>query len=319
MRISLPAMLTALLAMATTSASAADCPQPYTSDDLLTDLEAVEEAAQSNDSSTALQTATKLENGLGCLNEKLVTMLIGRTYRSIGAGFLVGGNENQGRRWFRTAIEVDPNYSFGMGEYGEAHPVRQAYDALRVQPTGTEVRVDGKVFGDGKFYLDGRTLDDPEAIPGRPHLLQRVSDGTTSWVIDGNDFPSEVLTDASAAAGPTPADKPKKQKKSKTARNKRGSENSSGVIEVRPPEKTPLMIAGGALIAGAGGMFVGSILTRQNFDSIENSEADLQRAQRTTNRLYLGSFAVLAVGAGTLTWGVILDGGSPGVRIGGRF
>lgn len=336
MRISLTALQLATLALATTTthALAADCAQPYTSDNLLEDLEMVETAAQGGDVDASVKAASKMEAGLACLDEKLVTMLIGRTYRSIGAGYLVGGQENKGRAWFRTAIEIDPNYSFGTGEYDSGHPVRQAYDALKMQGSGAAAKVEGKELADGKFYLDGRTLREPEAVPGRPHLLQRVTDGTSSWVIDGNAFPADVLTDAATAAAPAepgkkPKDKPPKAPKAgkppkaaKAPKAPKPEAASSGFIEVRPPEKTPLMIAGSALIAGAGGMFVGSVLSRQNFDSIEGSEADLQKAQKTTNRLYLGSFAVLAVGAGTLTWGLVLPGGSKGtaaVTARGRF
>jgi len=324
-RLPLSALLTVSAAiLASAPAIAGECDQPYTSDALLEDLANVEAAAQANESAPALDAAIRLENGLGCLEEKLVTMLIGRTYRSIGAGYLVGGNETKARRWFRTAIEVDPAYLFGLGEYGNDHPVRIVYDELKMQPSGSASAVEGQTFIAGKFYLDGRKISEPEAIPGRPHLLQRVDDGVTSWVIDGADFPSDVLTSGDAVAtGPTRGEdkpaKPPKKPKAKKDKKKKKDTSSGGIARVRPPEKTPLMIAGGALIAGAGGMFVGSIISRQGFDGITDDADALRKAQRTTNRLYLGSFAVLAVGGGVLTYGIILDGGAPMPAIRVRF
>ena len=63
-----------------------------------------------------------------------------------------------------------------------------------------------------------------------------------------------------------------------------------------------------------------AIVQRQKFDDVKDSEEDLRKAQLATNRLYLGSLGVLAVGAGTLTWGIVLDGsGSPLPAIRGRF
>jgi len=328
-RLPLTALLTVSAAIVSAApALAGECEQPYSADALLEDLAAVEAASQANEAEPAMQAATRLENGLGCLEEKLVTMLIGRSYRSIGAGYLVGGNETKARRWFRTAIEVDPGYMFGLGEYGNDHPVRMVYDELKMQPGGTPAQVEGQSFVEGpKFYLDGRKLDAPEAVPGRPHLLQRVDEATTSWVIDGNTFPSEVLTGGAVAdaSGPTKPAKPPKEPKTpkppKEKKDKTAKSGSSGgtAVRVRPPEKTPLMIAGGALIAGAGGMFAGSIISRQGFDGITDDADALRKAQKTTNRLYLGSFAVLAVGGGVLTYGIILDGGAPMPAIRVRF
>ena len=87
--------------------------------------------------------------------------------------------------------------------------------------------------------------------------------------------------------------------------------NSGTVLaRKRPPEKTPLMIAGAALMVGAGGVYYMASQSREDFDSsILRDEADA--SAKRTNRLVLGSVAALAVGAGSMSWGVILDGGLP--------
>lgn len=319
MRHSLTALLTVAVMSSVAPAWAGDCAQPYTSDNLLADLATVESAAQSDDSSTAMNTAMKLESGLDCLDEKLVTMLLSRTYRSIGAGYLVGGSETRARSWLRTALELDRNFEFGLQEYGEDHPIRTVFTELKMQPEGSAAAVDGKALVDGKFYLDGSRLESAEAVPGRPHLLQKVGDGVESWVIQGNTFPDEVLVDPAAAAASSEGPTKDKKNKSKTRAAKAPTAPEGTYGRVRPPEKTPLMIAGGALIAGAGGMFVGSILSRQAFDEISDDEEALRKAQNTTNRLYLGSFAVLAVGGGVLTWGIVLDGNTPMPAVRVRF
>lgn len=319
----------------------ADCAAPYTTDQLLEDLAFVETAAQTDDPGGALIGADKMEKGLGCLDEKLVPMLIGRTYRSIGAGFMVGGDENSGRRWFRTAIEVDSGFEFGLEEYSADSPVRAAYMEVRNAPSTNPVPIEGMVMAEGDFYLDGRTLREAAATRGRPHLLQRVGESVESWLIDGNTFPSTVLVpdtgDAVADAGEPKKEKtkkpPKPPKEKKPKKEKAPKEDAvadgpppppppgdNRIGRQRPPEKTPLIIAGGAVIAGAGVMYGLAITQRQKFDDIKDSEEDLRKAQQATNRLYLGSIAVLAAGAGTLTWGIILDGsGAPMPAIRGRF
>ncbi len=317
---------------------AQDCPQPYTSDQLLGDLAEVEFAAQGGEADTALAVAQRMERGLGCLEEKLVKMLVGRTYRSIAAGYMVGGNEEKGRGWFRTAIEVDPNFEFGLSEYAIDHPVRIAYDELRMQPEVDPVVIEGKTFVAGEHFLDGESIDVPQAVPGRPHLLQQVDGGVRSWLIDGTGFPTAVLKSAAPAvadAGDSDdggkKDKKKKDKK-KAKKDKQKDEDAPQVaatpltpsddgliVRQRPPEKTSLLIAGGVILAGAGAMFGAAIASRNQFEQVTSSEDELRSAQQRTNLLYFGSIGVAAAGAGVLSWGILVDDGAYGPVIRGRF
>jgi len=280
------------------SAIAADCAAPYTSDTLLEDLGVVEAAAQAGDQGVAIKVATKMEASLGCLEEKLVPMLVSRTYRSIGAGYFVGGSTDRANRWLRTAYEIDPAYGFGTEEFAPGHPLRTAYEQIKMAPSSSARRVDGKALTGGRFFLDGRSLSEPSEPSGRPHRLQGSANGVASCVIDGNRIPDEVLTSTAVAdaggydgskgktAKAPKVKKPKEPKapkepkvkteKGSTVASSEGSPNkptkapkaakppkapagNSDIQRVRPAIKTPLLIGGGAIIAGAGGRYLSLI------------------------------------------------------------
>jgi hypothetical protein len=311
----IPALTAGLVALCGT-AHAADCAQPFSTEDLLSSLNRIENAAQGGDASGALAAANQLQSGLGCMTERLMPTLVVRTLRSLGAGFVVGGDEARGAAWFRTAIELDPQFEFGVEEFPSDHPVSRMYRGMRETLPPADPIVAPRAFLDGKYYLDGRTLREPAATDGRPHLLQQDRGGVSSWVIEGAAFPDSVLVAPVAVAAPGKVKEPK----AKEPKDKAPAPSASGAyVRVRPPEKTPLIIGGAAIVLGAGAMYGGAILSRQKFDGVSDSEADLRRAQLTTNRLYLGSIALLAVGVGTTTWGVILDGGTPMPHVRVRF
>ena len=115
-----------------------------------------------------------------------------------------------------------------------------------------------------------------------------------------------------AAPKPEKAKKEPKEKKPKPAKEAPVASSTNGLgstIEIRrqrPIEKTPLMIGGGAIIAGAGALYYLSYQARQDF-SVAKSSDEIDRFYSKTNNLFLLSAGVFAVGAGTMTWGVILD------------
>ena len=342
----------ALAALAVASpgvALAADCAAPYPTDALLADLIAAEAALRDGNNEEAKAVSTRMAAGLGCLDAALPRQLIGRTYRAIGAGLVAGGEAAQGGGWFLTATEVDQSYDYGVGELPADSPVRSAYlDAKAV--TADLVVLPDKQFVEGSFKLDGRGIEAPAARPGRPHLLQKVDGAVESWVIQGAAFPDEVIESAIAtvavvepegkkAKAPkekkakepkekkakepkeTVAKAPKekkakepKEKKTKTASNTFSADGS--IKRKRPREKTPLMIAGGVLLGAAGGVYYMAGQKRAAFND-SNDMKEIDKLQGQTNRLVLASAAVAAVGAGTLTWGIILDGNTavPTVRV----
>ncbi len=341
--------LAALAVVVPGTAVAGDCAAPYPTDQLLADLIAAETALRDAKNDEAKAVATRMAAGLGCLDAALPRQLIGRTYRAIGAGLVAGGENDSGSGWFRTATEVDQSYDYGVGELPADSPVRGVYLDAKAVSADLEVLPDKK-FVAGEFKLDGRGIEAPAARPGRPHLLQKVDGSVTSWVIEGAAFPDEVVEAAVAtvAAVETPADdkgkkekapkekaekapkekaekeqvakvdtpKPEKEPKEKKAKASNTINADGSIKRKRPPEKTPLMIAGGVILGGAGGVYYMAAQKRGAFNESNDME-EIDQLQGQTNRLVLASAAVAAVGAGTLTWGIILDGNTavPTVRV----
>jgi hypothetical protein len=85
----------------------------------------------------------------------------------------------------------------------------------------------------------------------------------------------------------------------------------------RPWEKTPLIAGGAAIVGGSGLLYWASSLERDRFDDARTLD-DATSARNATNALVLGAVGALAVGGGTLTWGVVLADGA-GPVLGWRF
>lgn len=323
----------------------AGCASAYTTDALLGDLVAVEEFLRNGDEAAAGAAARKLEAGLGCLEEVLPPMITGRAYRAVAAGLVSSGDEARGSAWFRSAAEIEQAFEYGLEDLPEQHPVRDAFAAAKSNASGDVVVVDGlELVAAGTHYLDGRKIDVPRARLERPHLYQHEDGAVRSWVIEGNAFPDEVLGAAAPAAvvaaapaakaakvkepkppkpvkepkekvakvKPAPVEKPAGEEKVAKAGKTKSPTSSSGAPVVlqrqRPWEKTPLIIGGGLVVAAGGGIYAMALGARGNFDDA-STEVDVLRYAKQANQLVLASAAVLAVGTGTLTWGVILDGG----------
>jgi hypothetical protein len=108
-------------------------------------------------------------------------------------------------------------------------------------------------------------------------------------------------------------DKPGKSLKPASSNN---GTTSTIAKRVRPPEKTPLMIAGPAVILGSGALYYIASQQREAFNDAKN-QSDMDKYRANTNRLVIVSAAVFAVGTGMLTWGIIVDDGAalPAVRV----
>lgn len=342
-----------LATLGSSTAFAADCPVAYTTDALLGDLVATEEFLRNGDDGAAGTAAKKLETGLGCMGEVLPPMIAGRALRAVGAGLVASGESARGGQWFRTATEIEQAFEYGIEDLPEGHPVRDAYAQAKAV-SGDLVGIDGKAFVPvGTHYLDGRKISGPSARLDRLHVYQLEGSGVKTWVIEGNTFPDEVL-EASApvvVAAPEPAKAPKIKepkppkpvKEAKVAEPKpekpekvavadvessgkapkagKTQSSASGTVVLqrqRPWEKTPLLVGGGVVVAAGGGLYALALGARGSFEEAGN-EADVRKFAKQANQLVLASAAVLAVGTGTLTWGVILDGGSPMPALRVRF
>ncbi|MEZ4319190.1 MAG: hypothetical protein R3F61_16870 [Myxococcota bacterium] len=378
------ALITALLA--SPMAWAADCATPYTTEGLIEDLTGVETAMREYDDAAAAAAGGKLRAGLGCLDEVLPAMIAARAYRAVGAGLYAAGEPEPANKWFRTSLELEPTWTYGLQDIPEGHPLRNDFESLKLKMTGDEpTLLEGKDFVEGSHYLDGRKISKPKARVDRFHVYQLDDNGVASHVIEGNDFPAEVLSAAAVADGggekdgekDKTKDKDKSKDKSGTslsdkqlakaekAREKEAAKKQKSASKVkttvaadgtvyykrqRPKEKTPLMIAGGVVMAGALGLYYGSTRTAAKMQGITTAAdvnpgldltqpfktcrdgqelgdggcvrdpgAEIDRLAGVTNRLVVASVAVFAIGAGTTTWGIILDGGTAMPTVNIRF
>jgi hypothetical protein len=323
----------ALGALIVSTASAAECEAVYTVDNLLTDLVEVESLMRAGDDSGAGPAGDKLLNGIQCLDEAVPSMIAGRTFRAIAMGLYATGDESNGGRWFRTAIDAEPGFEYGMEDMGETHPARNGYLFARDHSGVSRVLLEGKVFAPGDHYVDGKKTSLPTARPDRFHLYQRDHEGTmVGSVIDGNGFPEDAVQEENIEVVVL-TNKTKKEKKEKKPKGEKEPKEEAVVADAepnplgsgvtvlkreRPPEKTPLMIGGGVILAGAGGLYALSYGSRRSFDGAKTQD-EIDTLQSKTNTLFLVSAGVFAAGAGTLSWGIIVDGGAPGPSVNFRF
>jgi hypothetical protein len=96
---------------------------------------------------------------------------------------------------------------------------------------------------------------------------------------------------------------------------------ASVVLRDRPPEQIPLIVTGALAILGGGALYALSVNNKGQFDELGSwkvgastpvnndptSRTTLIKKQQAANRLFLGSFAVIAAGASTLSYGIIID------------
>lgn len=319
--------LAALLAWA--PVARAECAQAYTGEQLVNDLQVMQLSLRNLDDATFAAAGKRLDPGIACLTSAAPSPVFASAYRYIGAWhFMVKDDPVQARRWFRTALEIDPTYQWDATELELGHAMREVFEEEReVAPTGL-TPLEGRVINQpagSKVTIDGRPLTEAAATVGRPHVIQQVASDRGvrgSWLVEGNELPTQFLRDAMA---PAPAD-PAEATVTKKKKPKKGSENltqaSEGlqvqtVARLRPGEKTPLLIGGVLGVLGAGGVYAASFAVRSQFDQA-NTTDDLEKTRTMTNALVLASGGVLVLGVGVGYWGVILDGGG-GVGIAGQF
>ena len=96
----------------------------------------------------------------------------------------------------------------------------------------------------------------------------------------------------------------------------------------RPKEKTPLLIGGGLVLAGGGALYALSYQGKlglaerarsQSEKDLFGSDKSLNDEIGKVNTLYLSAVAAIAVGSGSLTWGIMVDQGVTMPRIGMKF
>jgi len=255
---------------------------------------------------------TRLADGLPCVKAPMAPVVLSRAYRFVGLYHYLKGDEGSARRWFRSSLELDSTYEWGVNELAIDDPLRSVFEQERgaadVEPTPVGGRALAIPAG-SRISMDGRTISEAKATLSRPHLIQVITDASNSVVsvhlIDGNQFPESLLTTASEA--PVVEDKPK-------------INNDYAVQTVersRPPLKTPMLIGGALGLAGGLGLYTASFITHKKFEEATTT-GEVAQYRTLTNTLVLGAAGSFALGAGMGYFGVIINAG-PGVGWVGQF
>lgn len=311
----------------------AACDQAYTGSQLGEDIGSMTTALRALDEKTFMDAGTRMETNLACVRNNLPDRLYASAYRFIGATHFFKGDIEGAKAWFRTSLELAPEFYWDAGDLDIAHPLRTTFDAERNNATGDTTPIEGKRIVEmaGSYLtLDGRRLTKAEATLDRPHFVAVVSESDSTVrqmvLIQGNAIPAQYLEDAPTAVASVDAD----------PGGKKGKKNTEEVVDtglssddpmnmfaevkvkrVRPAAKTPLMISGGVITLAAAGLYGASFVTHGQFEEASTS-ADLESARDLTNLLVVASGSTLAVGLSVGYIGIMMDG-SPGLRIGGRF
>lgn len=289
----------ALVGLLATGPAAAACPEPVMLDTLLSRTIAIDEALAADQNLTARDGARRLRDELRCLSELVDRATAAQIARGIAAGYVATGEMALGKPWLRTAIDLDGAYVWTLPD---DHPVMEVWRTLSAEPVPDPERLTDESFA-GAAYLDGEPIDEPAATPGRPHLFQLDGTPVQTWIVIGGRFPAEALGSLSGRSRRASRDRTRDDE----AERRFGEPLM--VDRVRPPEKTPLLVGGAALVVAAGGLYGLAAQRRARFDDVTfaRTEGEVRRLRTQVNGLVIGSAAVFAVGAGGIAWGSLVD------------
>ena len=293
---------------------------PYDSGQLLDDMGAAEGALRAGDAAGVAAAGQRLEEGFACMSEILPQQqLYARAYRAVAAGAMAADDEGKARGWMLTANELDPTFEYGVEDMPEGTPTGEVYREIKIFGQPPKELAEGAFSGE--VYLDGTATSTPEAIVGRPHVVQlKTGSGVKSWVIKGNQFPPEVLG-AAVEEGAGDGKKPKKEKGEKSSGGglfsvvgwEKSVPKLPGCAWKRsdgscvPPTKVPFIAGGvGVMASSAVVYFVLAENAEQDFLKA-TTPADVDKAADKANLLVLTSAGLLVVGAAGLTVGAVLD------------
>lgn len=298
-------MILAMLVAAMAPAQAA-CPEAIELDVVLSRTTAIEEAIAGDRTLNARDEARRLRDEVRCLDAPLPDVrTAAELARAIGSGYVAAGDMALGKPWLRTALDLEADYVWTLAD---DHPVMEVWRALSRDPDSEPVLFSDEGFV-GPAWLDGASITEASARPDRPHIFQVGEAPTETLIIFGNRFPTEALGRPSKASRRRPRP---------SVTESRRAEQPLVVDRLRPPEKTPLLVGGAALIVMAGGMYALAAQRRQRFDDPEVATTleELTSLRNQVNGLVIASAATLAIGAGGATWGSLVDArGSATLRV----
>ncbi|MEM6926502.1 MAG: hypothetical protein AAF602_06210 [Myxococcota bacterium] len=288
-----------MVGLALSAPARAACPETVALDTVLARSLGVEEALQTGRNLDARDEARRLREALPCLVERLPDPeTTARVARAVGSGYVASGEMALGKPWLRSAVD--------LGEHTwplpDDHPVVEVWRQVANEPRPAPVSTTEQAFVDVAF-LDGSPIDAPVARPDRPHLLQLGEGPVDTYVVFGAQFPSDVLGDGSGGR--------RRDRTAKTRTRIRTGDEPLVVDRVRPPEKTPLLVSGAAMVVVAGGLYGLAAQRRTRFDdpTVATSLDELTGLRNQVNGLVIASAATFGLGVSGAVWGSLLDGG----------
>jgi hypothetical protein len=317
----------------------AECKTAYTNAQFSQDLGQLTVALRNLDEPTFKKVAATLESNIQCIRQPAAPQILAAAYRYIGVYRYLDGDEKDARRWFLTALEIEPTYEWDVTELPENHPIRKIFDEERDAAGAPAVAIEGmqlKQMAGASIQLDGRAWDKASATTGRPHLFMIVSSSDHSIrqavLIDGNQFPKQYVEPIppptpDVAAETARNDKKSKKKKGEAATDETAEKSDQLTVDqivgveqvqrIRPAAKTPLMITGLVGALAGGGLYAATFATHSKFDQATTT-TDLEHYQALTNALVAASGITFGVSVGVGYAGVMMSGG-PGMFLGGHF
>lgn len=281
-------------------AIAQECTEAYTRGELAGHLGASQRALEAADTAKVIEVTAVIEDALPCLDLPIPRRVAPTVYRMLGAGRYFASDEEGAKAWFRTALVGESSGGFDADELPTDHPLRAVFEEAR--STVAEPEPLDEMLVEGTWYLDGREFTSPVVYPGHYNLLQRMDDAdvVSGWIADGRTWPDEVL----------------ESKRARRAREKGQQVEATGPVVIeraRPKGQIPAIVAGSTIIAGSGGLLAANMLMFRRFETFEPQSSDeVGGSAVAVNSLAVASGVVFAAGAGTIGWGLSLNGGAHG-------
>ncbi|MEZ4316384.1 MAG: hypothetical protein R3F61_02720 [Myxococcota bacterium] len=274
------ALLAPLAAMAADPASSGACATPSQNTDVRSSIDAAASAFGDLDLATFQSTHAETRAKLACLNEPISRSTAAEFHRMEGLSLFMDRNKPEAVKSFAAARAIEPNYVFPSDLVPEGNPVIAAYTELDPDAGAKEMLPRPKV---GSVKVDGSgSLERNSTLPAIVQLFDGTGAVTQTVLLKaGEPVPSYDVPDSAAPEKPPKA--------------KGGGPN------------VPLLIAGGASLAVAGGLYGGGAVTRGAWKNA-TSVADADRSRGTTNALVVASGVAGAVGVGLGTTSFVLSG-----------
>ena len=279
----------------------------YTAQAIVADMQLMTEGILGNDKSKIMYVGTKMEKSLLCMRSPAPPKVFATLYRGLGVYYHTVENPKEGNRYFRTSLELEPSFRWGTEEFLQSDPIHQAFEQQRLLASVEEEYIPHRVFSipeNTALYLDGRPLRWPAATPERPHVLLLVDANTKEvqgrYLLNGNEFREELLVEGEPDL------------KLYDESEVEDMFVVKKVTRMKPPAKTPLVIAGGSFALAAGSLYGYTFKLNQDFKTAPTTE-EMESIKAMNNNFVIASGALLGLGLGLGYTGVLIDSNGLGL------